>query len=93
MRLEVARRRMQIMTASQDGSHGPEDLQIRTECTGTKQSGLLDFRAIDLASDTNIIHSAAEWVKAILNKDNMLEHDAILCFETACMNLSRIVVV
>ena len=75
---EVAQRRMQIMTASQDGFRiAQEDLQIRGpgDIAGTKQSGLLDFRAIDLANDTNIIHSAAEWVKAILNKDNMLEHE------------------
>ena len=66
------------MTASQDGFRiAQEDLQIRGpgDIAGTKQSGLLDFRAIDLANDTNIVHSAAEWVKAILNKDNMLEHE------------------
>ena len=66
---EVAQRRMQIMTASQDGFRiAQEDLLIRGpgDIAGTKQSGLLDFKAIDLANDTNIIHSAAEWVKAIL---------------------------
>ena len=73
---EVAQRRMQIMTASQDGFRiAQEDLLIRGpgDIAGTKQSGLLDFKAIDLANDTNIVHSAAEWVKAILDKDSMLE--------------------
>ena len=90
---EVAQRRMQIMTASQDGFRiAQEDLQIRGpgDIAGTKQSGLLDFRAIDLANDTNIIHSAAEWVKAILNKDNMLEHeDNLVLRNRFCMNLGR----
>ncbi|MEC7267656.1 MAG: helicase-related protein [Bacteroidota bacterium] len=73
---EVAQRRMQIMTASQDGFRiAQEDLLIRGpgDIAGTKQSGLLDFKAIDLANDTNIVHSAAKWVKAILDKDSMLE--------------------
>ena len=73
---EVAQRRMQIMTTSQDGFRiAQEDLLIRGpgDIAGTKQSGLLDFKAIDLANDTNIVHSAAEWVKAILDKDSMLE--------------------
>ena len=64
------------MTASQDGFRiAQEDLLIRGpgDIAGTKQSGLLDFKAIDLANDTNIVHSAAEWVKAILDKDSMLE--------------------
>tara|TARA_B100000900_G_scaffold193800_1_gene163897 strand:- start:293 stop:2368 length:2076 start_codon:yes stop_codon:yes gene_type:complete len=75
---EVAQRRMQIMTASQDGFRiAQEDLLIRGpgDIAGTKQSGLLDFKAIDLANDTQIVHSAALWVRAILDKDNMLEKE------------------
>ena len=46
---------MQIMTASQDGFRiAQEDLLIRGpgDIAGTKQSGLLDFKTIDLANDT-----------------------------------------
>ena len=87
---EVAQRRMQIMTASQDGFRiAQEDLLIRGpgDIAGTKQSGLLNFKAIDLANDTEIVNSAALWVKVILDKDNMLETDENLVLRNRLFEL------
>ena len=51
------------------------------------KSGLLNFKAIDLANDTEIVNSAALWVKAILDKDNMLETDENLVLRNRLFEL------
>lgn len=77
------RLRMKTMTETNDGFRIAEvDLQLRGpgDLMGTQQSGILDMKIADLASDTAILQYARNTVMDILEEDSKLEmpkHDPV----------------
>ncbi len=72
------RRRMEIMTESNDGFVIAEaDLKLRGpgDLDGTQQSGIaLNLKIADLVRDSNILYKAREVVDEIISKDPRLSH-------------------
>ncbi len=78
-----SKKRMQIMKETEDGFLiAEEDLKIRREgdLIGKKQSGIPDFKFIDIWEHKNIIKSASEQANEIINIDPTLTlptHDSL----------------
>lgn len=69
---ETARARLKIMRETEDGFRiAEEDLRLRGggEILGTRQSGLPEFRLADLASHSDLLATARDDAKLVLNKD------------------------
>lgn len=72
---EVARKRLKIIRECDDGFEiAEQDLMLRGsgDILGTRQSGFMDFRFVDLALHRDLIYTARDDVKMILNKDALL---------------------
>ncbi|HXL02038.1 MAG TPA: ATP-dependent DNA helicase RecG [Candidatus Atribacteria bacterium] len=73
---EEARRRMEIMVATEDGFRiAEEDLRLRGpgEFYGVRQHGVPEFRLADPFEDWSILEKANEEAKVILDEDPRLE--------------------
>jgi ATP-dependent DNA helicase RecG len=71
-----ARQRIKIMTATANGFEIAEkDLELRGpgEIEGTRQSGELNFRLVDLVKDRAILEAARKIAEEMLEKDPSLE--------------------
>ena len=76
---EEAQRRIDAMTSTNDGFRIAEvDLELRGpgEFFGTRQSGLPEFRAVDLLRDTNLLEEARREASAIVARDRELSEPA-----------------
>ena len=65
------------MTETNDGFKISEvDMQLRGpgDILGTQQSGVVDFKKLDLVTDGKIIKTSKEMVENILEKDPLLSH-------------------
>ncbi|OWK73926.1 ATP-dependent DNA helicase RecG [Flavobacteriaceae bacterium JJC] len=72
-----SRTRIKTMTETNDGFKISEvDMQLRGpgDILGTQQSGVVDFKKLDLVSDGKIIKAAKSAVEYLLKKDAHLEH-------------------
>lgn len=72
-----SRTRIKTMTETNDGFKISEvDMQLRGpgDILGTQQSGVVDFKKLDLISDGKIIKIAKSEVERLLNNDPKLEH-------------------
>jgi ATP-dependent DNA helicase RecG len=70
-----SRKRLEAMTATNDGFEIAEyDLKLRGpgDLAGTKQSGMIQFKLINILKDEKIISAARDFAKAILEKDPTL---------------------
>jgi ATP-dependent DNA helicase RecG len=75
---ETAKARLQIMRDTEDGFRiAEEDLKLRGggEVLGTRQSGLPDFRLVDLAAHGDLIPVARDDAKLALEQDPELVGD------------------
>jgi ATP-dependent DNA helicase RecG len=75
---ETARKRLEIMRETEDGFViAEEDLRLRGagELLGTRQSGLPEFRLADLAVHAELIATARDDAKLILEMDPELESE------------------
>jgi ATP-dependent DNA helicase RecG len=75
---ETAKARLQIMRETDDGFRiAEEDLKLRGggEALGTRQSGLPDFRLVDLAAHGDLIPVARDDAKLALEQDPELVGD------------------
>ena len=75
---EVARKRLSIIRESNDGFYiAEEDLILRGagDILGTRQSGLPDFRFINLALHRDLISTARDDVKLTLHRDASLQSE------------------
>ncbi len=76
---EEAQRRIDAMTSTNDGFRIAEvDLELRGpgEFFGTRQSGLPEFRAVDLLRDTSLLEEARREASAIIARDRELSDPA-----------------
>ena len=76
---EEAQRRVDAMTSTNDGFRIAEvDLELRGpgEFFGTRQSGLPEFRAVDLLRDTALLEEARREATAIIARDRELSDAA-----------------
>jgi ATP-dependent DNA helicase RecG len=76
---EEAQRRIDAMTSTNDGFRIAEvDLELRGpgEFFGTRQSGLPEFRAVDILRDTNLLEEARREASAIIARDRELSDPA-----------------
>src|SRR3989440_10368202 len=76
---EEAKRRIDAMVATNDGFKIAEvDLELRGpgEFFGTRQSGLPEFRAVDILRDTNLLEEARREASAIIARDRELSDPA-----------------
>ncbi|MGC4129841.1 MAG: ATP-dependent DNA helicase RecG [Bergeyella sp.] len=72
-----SRKRIKTMCETNDGFKISEvDMQLRGpgDILGTQQSGVVDFKKLDLVTDGKIIKTAKETVEYILEKDALLSH-------------------
>ncbi|MBU4537736.1 MAG: ATP-dependent DNA helicase RecG [Weeksellaceae bacterium] len=72
-----SRTRIKTMTETNDGFKISEvDMQLRGpgDILGTQQSGVVDFKKLDLVTDGKIIKAAKSAVEHLLKKDAHLEH-------------------
>ena len=72
-----SRKRIKTMTETNDGFKISEvDMQLRGpgDILGTQQSGVVDFKKLDLVTDGKIIKISKETVEYILEKDPLLSH-------------------
>lgn len=72
-----SRKRIKTMCETNDGFKISEvDMQLRGtgDILGTKQSGVVDFKRLDLAKDGKIIKISKEIVEKIIGKDALLSH-------------------
>ncbi len=72
-----SKKRLQTMVATQDGFKIAEvDLELRGpgDIEGTRQSGLLDFRIANIATDQHILQTARRLAIKILEEDPQLKH-------------------
>lgn len=70
-----SRKRIKTMCQTQDGFKISEvDMQLRGpgDLLGTQQSGVIDFKILDLVQDGNIIQSTKNWVEKLLSQDSLL---------------------
>lgn len=85
------RRRMETMVQSNDGFKIAEvDLEIRGpgDISGTQQSGLPNLKIADLVSDSQIVASAREAAKKVLENDKTLSHPAHAMIEAELQKLT-----
>lgn len=71
------RKRIKTMVETHDGFKISEvDMELRGpgDILGTQQSGVVDFKKLDLVEDAAIIKAAKDAVENILEKDPFLEH-------------------
>ncbi|SHJ55249.1 ATP-dependent DNA helicase RecG [Clostridium cavendishii DSM 21758] len=79
---EVTKRRMEIMTESNDGFYiSEQDLKIRGsgDMFGMRQSGDAGFILADVVEDMNILRCASEDAKKVINSNE--REDVVLCNE------------
>ena len=72
-----SRTRIKTMTETNDGFKISEvDMQLRGpgDILGTQQSGVVDFKKLDLVADGKIIKAAKSYVEILLKNDPQLEH-------------------
>lgn len=72
-----ARKRIKTMTETNDGFKISEvDMQLRGpgDILGTQQSGVIDFKKLDLVTDAKIIKTSKDIVEYILKQDPQLMH-------------------
>ena len=72
-----SRKRIKTMCETNDGFKISEvDMQLRGpgDILGTQQSGVVDFKRLDLVQDGKIIKASKEMVEKILQKDPFLNH-------------------
>ena len=72
-----AKERIQTMVRTNNGFEIAEvDLNLRGpgDMEGTRQSGLLDFRLVDLAKDQQILATSRHLVEQIVDEDPDLTH-------------------
>jgi len=72
-----SRKRIKTMVETNDGFKISEvDMQLRGpgDILGTQQSGVVDFKKLDLVTDGKIIKISKETVEHILEKDPLLSH-------------------
>jgi ATP-dependent DNA helicase RecG len=70
------KRRMETMVATQDGFKIAEvDMELRGpgDIMGTKQSGVLDLKIVDVVKDSGILAAAREWAFRVLEEDPKLD--------------------
>ncbi len=75
---ETARARLQILRETEDGFRiAEEDLRLRGagEMLGTRQSGLPEFRLVDLAAHADLMAVARDDARLTLERDPELESD------------------
>lgn len=75
---KTARRRLQIMRATDDGFRiAEEDLSLRGpgEILGSRQSGVANFRVADLGRDKDLLEVARSDVRLILQRDPTLSSE------------------
>jgi len=75
---ETARARLQVMRETEDGFRiAEEDLRLRGagEMLGTRQSGLPEFRLVDLAAHADLMAAARDDARLALERDPELESD------------------
>jgi ATP-dependent DNA helicase RecG len=73
---ESARARIRIMRETDDGFRiAEEDLRLRGagEVLGTRQSGLPEFRLVDLAAHGDLMEAARDDARLILSRDPGLD--------------------
>ena len=74
----TARARLSMLRGTDDGFRiAEEDLRLRGagEVLGTRQSGLPDFRLLDIAVHGDLLAAARDDARLILQKDPQLRHD------------------
>lgn len=72
-----SRTRIKTMTETNDGFKISEvDMQLRGpgDILGTQQSGVVDFKKLDLMADGKLIQASKETVEKLLEKDPLLSH-------------------
>ncbi len=72
-----SRTRIKTMTETNDGFKISEvDMQLRGpgDILGTQQSGVIDFKKLDLVNDGNIVKAAKSSVERLLKNDPYLQH-------------------
>ena len=75
---QTARKRLEILRETEDGFViAEEDLRLRGtgELLGTRQSGLPEFRLADLAMHADLIATARDDAKLVLEMDPKLESE------------------
>ncbi len=73
---EIAKARLKMMRETDDGFRiAEEDLRLRGpgEVLGSRQSGLPDFKLADLSAHSELLQTAVDDTKLIINKDPELE--------------------
>lgn len=73
---EIAKARLKMMRETDDGFRiAEEDLRLRGpgEVLGSRQSGLPDFKLADLSAHGELLQTAWDDTKLIINKDPELE--------------------
>lgn len=74
-----SRKRIRTMVETNDGFKISEvDMQLRGpgDILGTQQSGVVDFKKLDLVTDGKIIKKAKEMVDYIIQNDPLLQHSS-----------------
>jgi len=72
-----ARKRIKTMCETNDGFRISEvDMQLRGpgDILGTQQSGVVDFKKLDLVTDSVLIRQSKDIVEYIIRKDPFLNH-------------------
>lgn len=86
-----ARERISTMTRTNNGFEIAEaDMRLRGpgDIEGTRQSGLMDLRLINLSQDTSIMNTARHYAELIMDRDRKLEapeHSNLKAYITALM--------
>jgi len=81
-----ARERMKIMCATNDGFKIAEkDLDLRGpgDIQGTRQSGLLDFKLVDIVKDKGLLETVRQLAGKLLDEDPDLSHPNHLSLKTS----------
>ncbi len=82
---EIAKERLSIMRDTEDGFVIAEkDLELRGsgDILGTKQSGVTDFKLANLAAHSDLLATARDDAKLIINQDPKLESERGLALKT-----------
>jgi len=82
---EEARRRLQAMSATNDGFKISEiDLKLRGpgEFFGTRQHGLPELQIADILTDAKLLYQARDWAFRTLQEDPKLTQNENLCIRS-----------